>query len=67
MKIEVHLTAQSRPITHSDVTNAYTKDGFYCVFIHDKNRVFKYPQVNIFRVIEEYSEVTSTKGGMVVG
>lgn len=52
MKINVHLLSQSRPIEYADVTNAYTKDGMYCVYLQEK--VDKFPLCNIFRVTEEY-------------
>lgn len=52
MKIKIHLLSQSNPIEHNtDVLNAYTKDGLYCVLKTDKT-VYKYPLVNIFRIIE---------------
>lgn len=53
MKIEVHLLSQSKPITYKDITNAYSKDGLYCIFKSDGN-VDKYPFINIFRVRESY-------------
>jgi hypothetical protein len=52
MKISIHLLSQSKPIEYSDATNAYTKDGMYCVYIGTE--VFKYPMCNIFRVKETY-------------
>lgn len=52
MKIHVHLLSQSRPIEYTDVQNAYTKDGMYCVY--KNGTVFKYPMCNIFRIEEEY-------------
>ena len=52
MNIRVHLLSQSLPIEYSEVQNAYTKDGMYCVY--KAGHVIKYPMVNIFRVEEEY-------------
>lgn len=52
MKLKVHLLSQARPIEYEDVTNEYTKDGLFCVYMGTV--VHKYPLVNIFRVVEEY-------------
>lgn len=52
MKINVHLLSQSHPIEYVDITNAYTKDGMYCIYKGDE--VVKYPLCNIFRVKESY-------------
>jgi hypothetical protein len=52
MKSEVHLTSQSKPIVHKDVLNAYIKNGMYCLLFEDMS-VYKYPMINIFRVIEK--------------
>ena len=52
MKINIHLLSQSRPIEYTDVKNAYTKDGMYCIYKQEK--VDKFPLCNIFRVVEEY-------------
>lgn len=53
MKIKVHLLSQSKEIEHNDVKNAYTKDGLYCLYL-ESGLVYKYPMVNIFRIIENY-------------
>jgi hypothetical protein len=55
MNIKVHLLSQSKSIDYKKVKNAYTKDGMYCVYT-EKNNVFKYPLVNIFRVEESYDD-----------
>lgn len=52
MHISIHLLSQSKPIEYKNVTNAYTKDGMYCVYT--EGEVVKYPMCNIFRVKEEY-------------
>ena len=52
MKLKVHLFSQSKPIHYEDVTNGYTKDGLFCVYLG--SIVHKYPLVNIFRVEEDY-------------
>jgi hypothetical protein len=52
-KIEVHLLSQSHPVEHINPANAYTKDGLFCVYT-EFNKVYKYPLVNIFRIIEDY-------------
>lgn len=51
MTIRIHLLHQSLPVERTDVRNAYTKDGMYCVLLDD-GIVEKYPLVHIFRVIE---------------
>lgn len=53
MRIEVHLLSQSQPIVYTQVKNAYTKDGMYCIY-KDDGFVDKYPFTNIFRVRESY-------------
>jgi hypothetical protein len=53
MEIKIHLLSQSKPIEYSEIKNAYTKDGMYCVYTKD-SKVHKYPMVNIFRIEEEY-------------
>ena len=52
MKVEIHLLSQSQPIVRESVTNAYNKEGMYCVYID--YYVEKYPLTNIFRVKETY-------------
>lgn len=52
MKSEVHLISQSKPIVHTDVVNTYIKSGMYCLLFKDIS-VYKYPMVNIFRVVEK--------------
>ena len=54
MKIIVHLLSQSKGIEYPNVTNAYTKDGMYCIYKEDAKLVHKYPLVNIFRIEESY-------------
>lgn len=51
MIIAVHLLSQAKPVVHENIKNAYTKDGLYCLMCKD-GTVYKYPLVNIFRVIE---------------
>lgn len=53
MNIEIHLYSQSQPMKLTDVDNAYTKDGMYCVL--KDQIVTKYPVVHIFRVKETYT------------
>ena len=52
MKVEVHLYSQSTPITYSDVRNAYTKDGLYCIMDTNTGTVEKFPIMHIFRIKE---------------
>lgn len=54
MTIKVRLLTTSQAIVHDNVTNAYTKDGLYCVYMSDTNKVIKYPIINIFSVEEDY-------------
>jgi hypothetical protein len=59
MKIEVQLKETSQPIIHRKVENAYTKGDLYCVYEVDKHFgsiVYKYPLVNIWRIIEDYNK-----------
>jgi len=53
MKVQIHLTSQSKAIVYETVKNAYTKDGMYCVYL-ETQIVHKYPMCNIFRVEETY-------------
>lgn len=51
MKVSVQLMETSQPIEH-EAKNTYIKGPFYCVLTNDK--VYKYPVVGIFRVVEDY-------------
>jgi hypothetical protein len=53
MNIEIHLLSQSKPIVYTNIKNAYTKDGLYCLY-DEKGMVYKFPLVNIFRIKETY-------------
>lgn len=57
MTIFVHMLSQSKPIQIENVKNTYTKDGLFCVY-HDEV-VDKFPMVNIFRVREPYTYVST--------
>ena len=52
-KIEVWLYQTSEPIIHNHALNTYQKGDLYCVYCEDE-RVFKYPLIHIFRIIEGY-------------
>jgi hypothetical protein len=54
MKVKVRLLTTSQPIVFENVENTYTKDGFFCVYLKEENKVFKYPAINIFNVEEDY-------------
>lgn len=54
MKTRVHMQSQSQGIEFNDVTNTYTKDGLFCVYLAEENLVYKYPLCNIFSIKEEY-------------
>lgn len=51
MKIQVHLYSQAEPCSFTNVRNAYTKDGLYCVMCSNGD-VYKFPTMHIFRVKE---------------
>jgi len=51
--VKVHLKEASQGISHSNVTNTYSKGGFYCVLESD-DIVYKYPLADIWRVMEDY-------------
>lgn len=53
MNVKVHLLSQSKPISYTDVKNAYIKNGMYCILTEIGGKVHKYPMVNIFRVEED--------------
>lgn len=53
--VKIHLLSQSEPQKFIGIKNTYTKDGMYCIMLIDEV-VYKYPMVNIFRVIETYGE-----------
>jgi len=51
MRLKVHLISQSKPVEHIEVINTYIKSGMYCILLPNEE-VYKYPMINIFRVIE---------------
>ena len=57
MKVRVHMLSQSQPVEFikDNVTNTYTKDGLFCVYIQEENKVYKYPLCNIFVIKEDYN------------
>lgn len=55
MKVPVHLFSQSNPMVYTNVINAYTKDGLYCIYLKQKI-THKYPTCNIFRVEEDWKD-----------
>lgn len=52
MRVVVQLLTTSQPLEYSAV-NTYQSGDFYCVYTID-GIIYKFPMVNIFRVIEEY-------------
>lgn len=54
MEVELHLKAQAKPIKLSAISNAYVKEGMYCLLSDDKKTVTKYPIGDIFRTKESY-------------
>lgn len=57
MKVKVHMLSQSQPVEFikDNVTNTYTKDGLFCIYIQEENKVYKYPLCNIFVIKEDYN------------
>jgi len=57
MNLSIHLISQSQPIYYNNVINTYVKNGMYCIFVilNAEKKVYKYPLINIFRVIEDYN------------
>lgn len=54
MTVSIQNKDQSQPMIYNGVDNTYVKAGFFCMVFRDKNRVYKYPMSDIFRVIEPY-------------
>jgi len=52
-KVMVWFYETSEPIIIINALNTYQKGDFYCVYCDDE-RVFKYPIMHIFRVVEDY-------------
>jgi len=52
MKVVLWLKGTSYPIVYENVSQTYVKAGFYCLL--RKEKVLKYPIMDIFRVEEEY-------------
>lgn len=55
MKVQVELLATSQPMIFENAKNTYTKDGLFCVYMEEINKVYKFPLSNIFRIVEDYS------------
>ena len=53
IRVSVQLQDSSQPIEHTDVINTYQKGDLWCVYV-DGEKVYKYPVVNIWRIVEEY-------------
>lgn len=53
MKVSIHMMNTSQAIEH-EYKNCYQKGDLYCVLSID-GMVYKYPIVNIFRIVEDYS------------
>jgi len=51
--VSVQLTESSQPIVHKNVLNTYQKGSLWCVYAEDE-LVYKYPIVNIWRIVESY-------------
>lgn len=56
--IQIQRNETSKPITYTNVINAYTKGPMYCVLFEKEGvrKTHKYPLCSIFRVIEDYPE-----------
>ncbi len=59
--IEVWLDETSEPLVH-EAKSTYTKGPMFCVYCTNE-KVYKYPVMRIFRVVEGYG----THGGEKVG
>ncbi len=55
MTVRIWLKETAQPLVYFEVENAYTKGDLYCVFIREKNIIYKYPLSNIWRIEESYS------------
>ena len=53
MKVRIWMNSQSNGFELENVTNTYTKDGLYCVYLKDENVVYKYPLCNIWNIRED--------------
>jgi len=56
MDVTVQLKETSQPVVSFRAANTYTKGPLYCIQIGEK--VYKYPLVDIWRVVEDYGEHT---------
>jgi len=54
-KISIQLKESSQPIEHN-FTNTYQKGSFYCVYVEEEDKTYKYPIADIFRVVEDYGK-----------
>lgn len=54
MNVKVELFTTSQPLIFENVTNTYTKDGLFCIYIKSESKVQKIPVINIFRITEDY-------------
>lgn len=55
MKVQIYLMETSQRIEFKNATNTYTKGPFYCVYLKEENKVYKYPVDHIFNVCEDYN------------
>lgn len=54
MKVEIYLQRASQRIVFEKATNSYQKGDFFCVFLAEENKVYKYPMDTIFNIKEDY-------------
>lgn len=59
MKVEIYLMETSQRIVFKNASNTYTKGPFFCVYLKDENKVYKYPVAHIFNVAETYNDLHS--------
>jgi len=50
MIVSVWLEKYSQPIEFQEPHNTYIKNGMYCIFEKESNRITKYPVEKIFRI-----------------
>ena len=54
MKVSIQLKDSSQPIEHNAI-NTYLKGTLFCVYVK-KDKVYKYPIRNIWRIVEDYGK-----------
>lgn len=50
VKVDVWFKSASEPRCYQDVKDTYQEGAFFCILL--KERIYKYPVADIFRVVE---------------